>query len=457
MGLISVVVITTIMNFSWQVAIYLGIRNLTRTVSPRKYKWLIYAGLSLYGGLTAMLAYLPFLEIQTWLGFTAIIMAVDVLTTIIGIFVHQYIFPQVKKRIIFFVFVCVSLFVSFFQVFSAAILRLLLQSFLNTTWGYYAYVLGDGLLSAAAIIFFFQWFSRRKAFRIFQKVLAFPNFTFIISLVVYFILQVIIHSVLQSAQNQSMVTLIFWGASYLLVLALSLFLFWQYFREQRLKNSELLVQQQQIYVNRLEKIQQELRKIQHDYKNVAAGAYAHMEAGDLVAAQKYISQKLLKMDQGLQLSIQQANQLTNIKNIEVKTLLMTKIVAGEENGVQLIIEAIEPIASIAMESSDLLRSLGILLDNALEAAAKTEKKQVQVAFIQDEELIILVKNPIEDSSLDLQKIWQSGYSTKGKNRGLGLGILKEILSRYPHIVSETRLRDGQFIQILTIGKTKFSY
>lgn len=55
-----------------------------------------------------------------------------------------------------------------------------------------------------------------------------------------------------------------------------------------LEQSRLLLLQQQSYMDHLEKIQAELRNIQHDYKNMITGLYIHAKEGNTQQIQTYI-------------------------------------------------------------------------------------------------------------------------------------------------------------------------
>jgi len=48
------------------------------------------------------------------------------------------------------------------------------------------------------------------------------------------------------------------------------------------------------------------------------------------------------------------------------------------------------------------------------------------------------------------KIFQKGFSTKGKNRGLGLSNLREILSECEGVTLDTFIEKGFFIQEIGI-------
>ncbi|MGL6198533.1 MAG: sensor histidine kinase [Lachnospiraceae bacterium] len=223
-----------------------------------------------------------------------------------------------------------------------------------------------------------------------------------------------------------------------------------YISELKRKEMKIVMEQQADYLNRLEEIQRKLRVINHDYKNVAAGLYLSAEAGDMAEVKSYVTNQLLNLDHEIQLEIRQMNQLINIKDIKVKSLIITKVADAAEKKVKIDIEISNFAGSINIPEGDKLRVLGILLDNAIEGAAEVKDKQVKVLITEENEIItILIKNRTEEEIL-LNQITKPGYSSKGEGRGLGLYSLKQLLKKYPNIFLETNLEDGWFIQIIKI-------
>lgn len=104
---------------------------------------------------------------------------------------------------------------------------------------------------------------------------------------------------------------------------------------------------------------------------------------------------------------------------------------------------------LGMDTDDLLRALGILLDNAIEAVPKGEG-QVRVVLLQEEkELYLAVANNYEKSP-DLSALTKKGYTTKGSGHGTGLTSYRRIVSRCRGCATRTYLKDGMFIQELHI-------
>lgn len=239
-------------------------------------------------------------------------------------------------------------------------------------------------------------------------------------------------------------------AVYILAFFIFAFISRDFYNHKQLQHSEALLQQQQLYVNRLEQIQQELRVIQHDYKNVVAGLYAQADEGNAEAVKEYIHQKLLHIDDTVQNDIRESNQISRITNMELKGLLLVKMLEARSKSVNIELEVLYKVEEIHMETKDLLRCLGILLDNAIEGSQNTCTKNVSVVVLQEDgKTTIVVKNDVS-GIVKLSDIWKSGYSTKGPNRGLGLNSYQEILAGYENVFCETKADDKYFVQIISI-------
>lgn len=96
--------------------------------------------------------------------------------------------------------------------------------------------------------------------------------------------------------------------------------------------------------------------------------------------------------------------------------------------------------------------LGILLDNAKEAACESKNKLVVIDLYKEEnDIIIYIENSInEDNSVDIKKMKVKGFSTKGNNRGYGLYIVNKLLGDTNKIILDQHIKDSKFISIMTI-------
>ena len=107
--------------------------------------------------------------------------------------------------------------------------------------------------------------------------------------------------------------------------------------------------------------------------------------------------------------------------------------------------------SVEMDVWDLVRCLGILADNAEEAALETERPWVEIIVLaQGGGAYFRIANSWNGKG-EPDKFWEEGYSSKGPGRGTGLDSYRNILKKYPQTVSSASWGGGVFVQELTIG------
>ncbi|MEC0090300.1 GHKL domain-containing protein [Paenibacillus macquariensis] len=165
----------------------------------------------------------------------------------------------------------------------------------------------------------------------------------------------------------------------------------------------------------------------------------------------YFTNKILPISQGMQSDNYKLGTLQNIKIQEVKGILSSKILRAQELNIDGVIEVVEPIEILNMDSIKLCRCQGIILDNATEEALQCEDPTLRVALIKREGTVLIVTtNSCRPNGPELYKIYEKGFSTKGKNRCLGLSNLKEIVSQCSNVTLDTYIKDGLFVQELEI-------
>ena len=211
-----------------------------------------------------------------------------------------------------------------------------------------------------------------------------------------------------------------------------------------------VIAQQQLYEQDLETIRQDVRAFRHDYKNLLAGLSQQAGAGELEELRRTLSELEAGFDQRLGEKIQASTQIGNLRIPEVRSLLLSKLTAMREKGVECRLEVLYPVEDTAMDVWDLVRCLGVLVDNAMEAALDTERPWVEIVLLaQDGRVFLRVSNPYSND-ITPGKIWDDGWSTKGMGRGVGLSSYQRILESYPDASSCTSWENGIFVQELTV-------
>lgn len=226
---------------------------------------------------------------------------------------------------------------------------------------------------------------------------------------------------------------------------------WQ--QKQYIIAQQASMRQQMIYIEKMEKIQSELRKFRHDFQNMMAGMYLQAKEGDLDAVQAYIQEVTGAFDRQAGDQIKLMNQLGNIQVMEVKSLLLEKLIEMQQEEIACVLEVLCPFESTRMRSIDLCRCLGILLDNAMdEVRGKPDGRIYLVISSQNGCTTFRVQNTLY-GTVDFQHLGKPGYTTKGDGRGTGLESYREILDKYDFVFSFTAMQDGCFVQEIKIKES----
>ena len=220
---------------------------------------------------------------------------------------------------------------------------------------------------------------------------------------------------------------------------------------RKMEAQQGVIAQQQLYEQELEAIRREVRGFRHDYKNMLAGLSQQAGAGETEALCAALSELDAGFDRRIGEKIQVSTQVGNLRIPQVRSLLLSKLTAMGERGVDCRLEVLYPVERVGMDVWDFVRCLGILLDNAAEAALETETPWVEIVLLaQGEALSLRVSNPYA-GRIDPVKMWEEGWSTKGEGRGLGLPGYQRILEEYRNAGSAASWAGDVFVQDLTIG------
>ena len=207
----------------------------------------------------------------------------------------------------------------------------------------------------------------------------------------------------------------------------------------------------QIYTEELEKQHASIRKFQHDYQNILLSMRGYFEEGDFPGLKEYFYSKIEAESEVITKNHFALRHLDKIKAREIKSLLATKLSLAQRIPAEVSFEANETIDDFRIDSVKLVRMLGILLDNAIEALAEIENGNLFVGcFRWKAGIYFIIQNTSPPDMPPFHAIWEPGFSTKGKGRGQGLSNLLECVASLPAVMLQTNITDGNFVQKLTI-------
>lgn len=223
---------------------------------------------------------------------------------------------------------------------------------------------------------------------------------------------------------------------------------------QENKRLALKTQEQEIlrsYTEKLESHYQDMRRFKHDYMNILATMTCYIQENDMEKLKHYFDQHIVPSSRLLVNNDAIISKLSNIKVLEVKGILYTKLVQAMNQNLNISLELTQEITSINMNSSALSLMLGIFLDNAIEAAAMTEARILHIALVKkDNGIIFHLENSTLPLTRPLDQLCEPGVTTKKDHNGLGLCTVKELLAAMPNVQFYMTCEEGKIKQVLTI-------
>lgn len=249
------------------------------------------------------------------------------------------------------------------------------------------------------------------------------------------------------------------SSTYLILINLffiSVYVFMIGFFVQKSNNNKLTNKYDQL-IDYSKTYEQELvkrSKKQHEYKNQLVIIKSMIEDNDADVID-YINGILHDNDKNK--DTKWLTRLTNIPLGGLKGLIYYKINEMISKGIDVNLEVAESLNKKSLwknyseNSHDISKIIGVYIDNAIEAASLSTSKEVEIQFYLENNNIVLCLGNTFVGNIDLSKIDAEGYSTKGNNRGYGLPLAKDLLTKHSDILeSERTIIHNYYVQNLMI-------
>ena len=186
-------------------------------------------------------------------------------------------------------------------------------------------------------------------------------------------------------------------------------------------------------MGQLEQLNVTLRGQRHDFMNHLQVVYSLMELGEYGESMKYIERTY---DDILSVS-----GVMKTASPAINALLMSKTSDARANGIELRLAISSPYANLPMESWEMCRVLGNLLDNAIDALEGVRDGRIEVELTEDLHSYgfrVFNNGPaVRPEHRDL--IFQTGFTTKSTGTGMGLHIVRTIMREHG---GDVRLETG---------------
>ena len=200
------------------------------------------------------------------------------------------------------------------------------------------------------------------------------------------------------------------------------------------------------YNKTLKALNDQLRCFKHDYSNTITTIGGFIKNNDIKGLENYYNQ----MNKDFQ-SVKNLDTLNPdvVNNSGVYALLSTKYHLAEEKNIDVNLSYFLDLSKLPINMNIFCRVLGILLDNAIEAAEASEEKKINIIFRREfshHRSIVLIENSYLDKSVDTESIFYKGISGKENHSGLGLWEVKKILEHNKNLDLYTTKTDNLFSQ-----------
>lgn len=198
-------------------------------------------------------------------------------------------------------------------------------------------------------------------------------------------------------------------------------------------------------LNYLDKYEKELvdkRKLIHDFKN------------QLIVIRGYVD-KDIKLKEYLNDIIEEHKNIKEakiIKNIDklpkgLKGLVYYKLSQVDDNlkislNVKSKFKGFEKLNS--KDNRNILKIIGILIDNAIESSTNSKDKYILIEILMNNGIFEIKIINSCNNNLEKSKIMDIGFSTKGKDRGYGLSLVKDIMKNDDRYKFEIDVNDTEF-------------
>ena len=171
----------------------------------------------------------------------------------------------------------------------------------------------------------------------------------------------------------------------------------------------------------LEQLNLTLRAQRHDFMNHLQVVYSLMELGDYDEAMGYIDRTYG--------DIVSVSGVMKTASPAINALLMAKSTDCKASGIEMQLKIASAYDALPMESWELCRVLGNLIDNAADALDGTQDPCIEVELSESVQFYafrVTNNGPAIPKALQ-QKVFETGFTTKAKGTGMGLFICKKIL------------------------------
>lgn len=225
-------------------------------------------------------------------------------------------------------------------------------------------------------------------------------------------------------------------------------------RTNKLEITTESLEEERLYNKTLTILYDNIRGFKHDFNNIVQAIGGYISTDNMEGLKDYYSDLVSDCRKVNSLAVLNPEL---INNPAIYSILTSKYHRAEGLGITINFDIFLDLKTLNIKTYDLTRILGILLDNAIEACSKCDEKEIYITIRKDNKAnrqLFVIENTYSNKSVDTDRIFEKGYTSKieddGKNHGLGLWEVRQILKKNNNLNLFTTKSNRLFKQQLEI-------
>ena len=232
--------------------------------------------------------------------------------------------------------------------------------------------------------------------------------------------------------------------TYFLISILSLY------RTSKLEYTTEKLEEEKLYNQTLGLLYDNIRGFKHDFNNIVQGIGGYISTNNMEGLKEYYAEVLDDCQRVNNLSLLSPEV---INNPALYSLLTSKYHVASEHGIKVNLEVFMDLSNINIKIYELTRVLGILIDNAIEAAKDCEEKEINITIRKDSRAnkqLFIIENTYANKNVNIDEIFEKGKTSKtnedSKNHGLGLWEVRNMVKKRKNLNLYTTKSEKYFKQ-----------
>lgn len=217
-------------------------------------------------------------------------------------------------------------------------------------------------------------------------------------------------------------------------------------RTAKLEITTQNLEQAQQYNKSLKILHDNLRSFKHDFGNIIQAIGGYVSTNDMEGFTTYYYQLL-----------EDCNKVNNlaalspdvINNPAIYSILASKYFKCDDLDIKINLDIFLDLNTLNCKIYEFTRILGILMDNAIEAANECEEMIINVEIRKDPSVnrqLLIIENTYLNKDINIDEIFKKNYTSKPNHSGIGLWEVNQILNKNTNLALYTTKNEVFFKQ-----------